>query len=423
MTSSVRIKTASRTFAQAAMLIAVAIFSTTLAQDAMLARLPLQNLLKNALHLSRGASAGFFFLTQLPWYFKPLAGILTDAFPVFGSRRKAYIVAGAVLGAAAWMLVWITPQSYRPLLWVITLNSTLIMIASTAVGGVLVEAAHAGSGSGRLTALRFGVQYGCAIIATLGGGYLAAVNIGWTALASAAGLLVMVPFVLVLLREQPVTAHPREIFRDAGRRLQSVARAGGMWGAGALIGLFYIAPGITTALFYKQQTDLHMHTQAQGVLNMLTAVGGIIGAVVYTFACRRWRLKTLLLVCLSIATLTTLGYLFYSSVANAMVVEAMHGFGGAIATMALIDLATRATPPGAEGMGYAIFISITQLVRFGTDWLGSTMLDQLHMSFAALVLANAVTTLVTVPLALLLPAVLVNAREVEPADAVAADLG
>jgi MFS family permease len=401
-------------FGRAAMLVAVGIFSTTFAQSSLLAHLPLQNLLKNDLHESRSASAIFFFLTQLPWYFKPLVGILTDAFPILGSRRKSYILLGAILGSLAWMLIWVTPYRYQPLLWVITLNSIFIMVASTAIGAVLVQTAHAASGSGRLTALRFGVQYGCTIIGTVGGGYLAGVDFRWTALSSAAGLFVIVPVAAAFLREKPVKASPRETLIDAGRRLKSVAKAGGMWATGGLVALFYVAPGVTTALFYKQQTDLHMSPQAQGFLNMVTAVGSIAGAVSYAYACRRLKLRTLLLVCLSVATATTLGYLVYSSVPNAYAVEAIHGFGFAIATMALIDLATRATPPGAEGLGYAIFISITQLVRFGTDWLGSMMLDTLHLPFSVLVLANAATTLATVPLALLAPLALVNRREIEP---------
>src|SRR5579862_4881904 len=84
----------------AATLIVVGIISTTLAQEQVLGRLPIQNLLKNELHESRTASSAFFFLAGLAWYFKPLAGILTDAFPIFGSRRKTYLMLAASLGVA-----------------------------------------------------------------------------------------------------------------------------------------------------------------------------------------------------------------------------------------------------------------------------------------------------------------------------------
>ena len=36
--------------------------------------------------------ATFFAIAMSPWYFKPIAGLLSDAFPIFGSRRKSYMI-------------------------------------------------------------------------------------------------------------------------------------------------------------------------------------------------------------------------------------------------------------------------------------------------------------------------------------------
>jgi MFS family permease len=407
---------ASNSFVRAAALVVVGIISTSLAQDALLGKLPLQNLLKNGLHESRTATSAFFFLAGIAWYFKPLAGILTDAFPVFGSRRRTYLVASASLGALIWLAVCVVPRQYNALLWMMMLLSIFMMTASTVIGAILVEAAQASGASGRLTALRFAVQYSCSIVAALGGGYLATLWFGWTAISCAFVLFLVVPMAFMNLREARVTANSAEIIAGAGRQLKRIIGARTMWAAGGLIALFYIAPGFTTALFYKQQSELHMAPPAQGVLSMIGAVGAIGGAVAYLFACRRFRLRTLLLACLSLATVTTLGYLFYSSVVNAEAIEAIHGFGGAVATMSLIDLSVRATPAGSEGLGYALMISINNFARLGTDFVGSAMLDHLHLPFSSLVLMNAGTTLIAVPLVLLLPRALVRPRESEVHD-------
>jgi hypothetical protein len=79
------------------------VLATTLAQTQVLARLPLQNLLKNELYADRTANAALFFWAGLAWYLKPAAGILTDAFPLFGNRRKSYILISAVLAALSWL--------------------------------------------------------------------------------------------------------------------------------------------------------------------------------------------------------------------------------------------------------------------------------------------------------------------------------
>src|SRR5580704_17285469 len=148
-------------FLPAAVLIVVGIFSTTLAQDALLGRLPLLNLLKNELHVNRTAASGFFFLAGLAWYFKPLAGILTDAFPILVSRRKTYLLLSASLGVAVWLSVLFIPHRYDALLAIMVLLGSFMMTASTVVGAVLVETARTSGSSGRLTAMRFFVQYCC----------------------------------------------------------------------------------------------------------------------------------------------------------------------------------------------------------------------------------------------------------------------
>ena len=65
----------------AAIVITVGVLATSLAQPQILAGIPLENLLKNELHVDRAANAAFFFWASLAWYFKPLVGIITDSFP------------------------------------------------------------------------------------------------------------------------------------------------------------------------------------------------------------------------------------------------------------------------------------------------------------------------------------------------------
>src|SRR5208282_2582281 len=111
-------KDRSNTFLHAAIVIVVGVLATTLSQPQLLGRLPLQNLLKNELHVDRSANAAFFFWIGFAWYFKPLAGIFTDAFPLFGSRRKSYILVSTVLATASWLGLLVTPHQYNKLLWV-----------------------------------------------------------------------------------------------------------------------------------------------------------------------------------------------------------------------------------------------------------------------------------------------------------------
>ncbi len=404
-------------------MIIVGIFATVLALPQTLAKLPLQNLLKNELHVDRTANAAFFFWTTLPWYFKPFAGILTDSVPLFGSRRKSYIMVGALFGVLAWVGLYFTPHDYNRLLCACFAISLFTVIASAGIGGYMVETAQASSASGRLTAIRTSVEQLCAVIYGPGGGYLAGIALGWTALACGGTLFLIVPATIFFLHEQHKSFPARNLTNNAVKQLGKIGSAKTMWAAAGLMALFYMAPGVTTAVFYKQQNDLHLDTQAQGTLQFISGICGILAAIVYGYACRRLNLRTLLVVCLSMATAANFVFLFYTSPANARLIEGFNGFGYTLAELVMMDLAVRATPAGSEGLGFSLMMSVRNFALYGTDWLGSAALDQYHLPFDALVAANCATTLLTVPLALLLPGNFVRKRDAERDETAAAPRG
>ena len=68
-----------------------------------LARLAITFFFKDSLGLNPAEVAtitGFIFL---PWIVKPIYGFVSDGFPIFGYRRRPYIVASGILGAIAWL--------------------------------------------------------------------------------------------------------------------------------------------------------------------------------------------------------------------------------------------------------------------------------------------------------------------------------
>jgi BT1 family len=387
----------------------VGFLTTTLAQPRVLMHLPLQNLLKNVLHTDRSANAAFFFWIGLPWYIKPLLGILSDSVPIFGSRRKSYILIGALAATAAWFSLITATHSYSEMLVICMIANLATVVASTALGGYMVEAAHATSGAGRLTSLRnFAMQFSY-LVAGPAGGFLGTLALGWTALACGSIAFLIAPVAWWMVRESYYRPAPAGSLHDMGRSLRIMARARIVWAAAAVAALFYVAPGLNTALFYLQQNTLHLNTQDQGHLVFLNAGGGMLAAAAYGFfAARRLSLRTLLRVCLVSSALAPLGYLFYDSYLHAQTIEAANGFGGALGEIAIMHLAVRATPTGSEALGFAVLMAVRNFFMWGSDWLGSALIDSLHVPFNAVVYINSGMTLLVVPLALVLPKVLVS---------------
>src|SRR5215472_6798170 len=220
-----------RALVYAALVIVAGVLATTLAQTQVLARLPLQNLLKNELHADRTANAAFFFWVGLAWYLKPFAGILTDAFPLFGSRRMSYILISAALAALAWWVLIITPHDYHNLLVVAIVINAFMVVASTAVGGYMVETAQTSSGSGRLTAIRQFIQQACLVINGPAAGYLATIAFGWTAAACGGIMFLLVPVTILFLHEQRLKLNSREVLSNAKAQLVNIGTARTMWAA------------------------------------------------------------------------------------------------------------------------------------------------------------------------------------------------
>lgn len=404
----------SRALLYAAIVIVVGVLGTTLAQPQVLGRIPLQNMLKNELHVDRAANAAFFFWMGLAWYFKPFFGIVTDAFPLFGSRRKSYMIIGATLATLSWAALYFTLHQYNKLLWICIVINLFMMATSTVVGGYMVEIAQSISGSGRLTSVRNFVEQASILITGPTAGFLGSIAFGWTTIACGSVMFLVVPGTVWFLHEQRKKIDSKTLLDNAGKQLVNIANAKTMWAAAGFMALFYCAPGIMTAVFYRQQNELHMATQGQGFLQFLSGLFGMGAAALYGgYACRRLSLRKLLFICLIFGTAANLGYLFYTSVGRAEIIESFNGFGYTLAEVAMMDLAVRATPSGSEGMGFSIMMSVRNLMLFGSDWFGSKLLETYHLQFNTLVLANGAISFIAVPLVLLLPSVIVRAKDTD----------
>jgi predicted MFS family arabinose efflux permease len=388
------------------------ITAVTLRQQNAISLIPLKNLLKNELNADRAATAGFFFWLGLAWYLKPFFGIFTDAFPFFGTRRKSYIVTGAILSVAGFIALIYTPHRYADLLAMCIAINVFMVITSTAVGGFMTEQAQSFKASGRFASV-FQIAYQTAgVVGGPLGGILATMAFGWTNAVSAAIMFLPIPAAIFFLKEKRVHIDSEKLLGDAGKQLSKIAKAKTMWAAAGFSFLFYFAPGIQTALFYRQQDVLHMSTKQQGVMMFLNGIFAMLTAIIYGgYAAKRWNLRKLLLWCIVAGAVAQMGYAFYNSMNQAYIIEILWGLGWASADMALTDLYMRATPAGSEALGFSLMVSVRNLSLFGADWLGSKAMDLYHFHFSTMAIANGLISMIAVPFVFLLPGFIVDHRD------------
>jgi hypothetical protein len=408
-----------RALTLAVIVVVIGVLATTLPQTQTLAVVPIRNLLKNTLHATRESTAAFVFWATLPWYFKPLVGMVQDAFPLWATRRRSYMLVGSILSTVAWLALDFAPYQYHALLIMcIAINSAMV-IASTAVGGYMVEIARASASSGRLTSVRNVVEQATYIIFGVSSGYLASVNFSWTGIACGAVTFLLVPIALWCLNESPTASQSgTQVFKAVGGKLVQLGQARGLWLAALVAFLFYFAPGIQTSQFYFQQNDLHFTTQQQGNLLSINGIFGVMAALLYgAFAAKRFVLRHLLLLCIVIGASSQAAYALYNSYAGARVIDGYYGFGFTLAEVAMMHLAVRATPAGCEALGFAIMMAVRNFGLFGGDWVGATLQDHFHLKFHSLALINGGGSLLALPVVLLLPAAIVLGRDGQRNDA------
>lgn len=388
--------------------IGAAAFATTIAQIEIIGQLPIRYLLERHLHVKPEQMSLFFLVSGIAWYVKPIAGLITDSVPLLGTRRRHYLMFSAAAAALCWLLMGVVPRTYYPILLTAVVLNMAMVLASTVMGALLVEEAQRFGATGRLSSLREGVGMLAGALGSLAGGYLATRAFRWTGVSAAAILLSLSAVIFLFVHEKPLTRRETRVWRRAKSQLRVFVHSRTLLAAAGLIFLFYMTPGIGTPLYYRQTVALKFQQSFIGWQNVISSMTAILGAYLYARVCKRVRLRPLLVIGIVLGTLGTLLYLDYDSADSAVAIVAVNGLLGTFGVLPLFDLATRATPKGSEGLGFALMMSLRNLALFSADWIGSWLTQSFHWPFSWLVILNAGTTLLVLVVVPFLPAALVE---------------
>jgi predicted MFS family arabinose efflux permease len=398
------------TLRQYYVMVGVGAFVTTIAQPGVIGRLPLQLLLKTQLHFTAQTLAAFMVIATFAWNVKPLAGILSDAFPLFGTRRRHYMLLGAGMAAVCWFLMGVVPRSYLWLLLAAFGANAFMVIASTVMGGLMVEAGHKYGISGRVTSIRQALQSTVSVGNGILGGYLAAAAFGWTVGIATALLLVLAVTTFFVLTEARGAVRDQDVLANAFHELAMLVRSRTLWASGTFLALVYISPGFTTPLLFLQTDTLNFSAPYIGLMETIEGGAGLVGALIYGIVCRRFNLRQLLTTAIAANVTVTLLYLRYSHAA-APFIHATVGFAVICSELALMDLAVRSTPPGCESLGFALMMSARNFALGGSDVIGSWLIDSRGWVFHELVWLNAGTTALILFFIPLLPRAVMSRKD------------
>jgi uncharacterized membrane protein YiaA len=97
---------------------------------------------KEALGLTPAEAAEIAFWVGLPWSMKMVVGVASDAYPIFGSRRKAYLVMGALASLVGYLVLATSVSSKGAYLAVTVLIAVGFMVQDVVADALSVEVAR-----------------------------------------------------------------------------------------------------------------------------------------------------------------------------------------------------------------------------------------------------------------------------------------
>jgi MFS family permease len=334
---------------------------------------------------------------NFPWIIKPIYGLVSDFVPLFGYRRKSYLILASLVTTGAYLLATQMEAPSR-LLFVLLLTAYAMAIASTLCGALLVENGQRYATSGAFVNQQWLWFHIAAMSSSLIGGLLVQKLSPAGALHGAALIAGIAPLMIVfgtwfLVQEEKRPVDLPEL-KLAARSLLAVFGIRSLWIVALFLFLYSFSPAFGTPLYYHMTDTLHFSQGYIGILAAISSAGSICGALIYRRCLAELTSKRLLQLSIVLGTATTASFmmLLFNETAAA-VLYFCSGVSAMIALVASLTLAADYCPKGSEGFTFAALMSITNLASALSDNVGALLYQHVFSSrLAPLVFVSAAFT-------------------------------
>jgi len=339
-------------------------------------------------------SAGLAVL-DVPWVVKPLWGAISDFLPLFGYRRRSYLLIANTAAVVAFL--WVAAETAPgPIVFALLLTSIAMAVSSTLCGALLVENGQRHASSGAFVNQQWLWFNVALVLASILGGALVQWLPAAGALHAAALVAAVAPLAvlagLALVREERVRLDPAAL-RQTGRAFVAAFRTRALWLVAAFLFCYYFSPGFGTPLYFYMTDRLRFSQAFIGALASVNALGWIAGGLLYRWLLSGMETRPLLRLSILCGVLSTLAYLGLAGPAGAVLVYFAAGVAGMIANIATLTLAADHCPPGAEGFAFAGLMSVINLATPLSDTIGAFLYEHVfHQTLAPLILVSAAFT-------------------------------
>jgi MFS family permease len=309
--------------------------------------------------LSPSQVANFFLVSTMPWFIKPVYGLISDFVPLFGRRRKSYFLLTCILSALSG--IWLAVMPEHPFWWMAALFTTMgfgLAFTDVLTDALMVEAGRPLGLTGAFQAVQWACITGAAVLIGVVGGHLAhtrELNLAFG--ISAVFPLVSFAMALFFVHETPA---PRDAaaFHATTRAIREALAHRDVWMVAGFLFFYTFSPSFGPAFLYYQTDVLGFSQHFIGLLASLNSAASVLGALVYAPLSRRMPLRRLLNGSIGVGVAGTLCYLVYRGRISAIAIDTFFGGVGMIMQLAFLDLAAKACPRRVEATFFALLMSV-----------------------------------------------------------------
>ncbi|MBF2065303.1 MAG: folate/biopterin family MFS transporter [Calothrix sp. C42_A2020_038] len=396
-----------------------------------LARLAVSFFLKDELRLSPAQVSALLGIVALPWIIKPLFGFISDGLPIFGYRRRPYLILSGVLGALSWVCLATIVHTQLAATLTIALGSLSVAVSDVIVDSLVVERARSESqaDAGSLQSLCWGASAIGGLITAYFSGMLLEHFTTRTVFWITASFPLIVSCVAWLIAESPVSkngskaAQTTEEIVDIKHQLLLLRQAvtqKAIWLPTAFIFLWQGTPTADSAFFFFTTNELHFEPEFLGRVRLVTSIASLVGVWIFQRYLKTVPFRVIFGWTIVLSTILGMTMLLLVTHANRALGIDDHWFSlgdslvltvmGQIAYMPVLVLAARLCPPGVEATFFALLMSVSNLAGLLSYELGAGLMHLMGITesnfdnLALLVIITNLSTLLPLPFLSWLPA-------------------
>lgn len=353
----------------------VAILVVYFVQGALgLARLATTFFLKDELHLAPAEVAALTGLFTLPWVLKPIYGFLSDGLPVFGYRRRSYMIFAGLIGASGWF--YLANYAHTPFeATAASIVASLgVAISDVVADSIVVEKARDSDSQAVSSGLQ-SLCWGSAAVGGITSAYFSGALLERMTTREVFSITTYLPLLITVCaffideqRQKDPLGSPRQIITEQATALWSAIKQKSVWLPALFIFLWRATPSSDSAFFYFLTNDIGVGPEFLGRVRLGSSIASLVGVWIFQSFLKETKISSVLL--WSSLASVPLGFsqllLVYHMNRQLGIPDELFTFGddvvlavlGQIAFMPTLVLAARLCPPGVEGTLFALLMSI-----------------------------------------------------------------